>query len=107
MKKSIVTALLACWFATQAWSSCREAEVPYLPNPDIADMGEMLEAQLAVRNYIQRQQLFLDCSRVGFRHNRAVDRMHEVAKEFNKKARRFKAKKQSEDIFTEFALISY
>ncbi|WP_019531024.1 hypothetical protein [Dasania marina] len=107
MLQKLMIILLASLLATPAWAACREAQIPYLPNPDMADMGEMLEAQAAVKSYIQRQQLFLDCRRDSLRHNRAVDRMHEIAKEFNKITRRFKAKRQSEDMFTELALISY
>ncbi|MGK0441195.1 MAG: hypothetical protein ACJA0N_000992 [Pseudohongiellaceae bacterium] len=107
MKKGLIFGLLSIFLVSQAWSACKEAEVPYLPNPEIAGFGEMLDAQAAVKSYIQRQQMFLDCSRNSSRHNRALDRMHNVAKEFNKITRRFRAKKASEDMFTELALISY
>ena len=63
MLHKLMITLLASLLAMPAWAACREAQVPYLPNPDMADMGEMLEAQAAVKNYIQRQQLFLDCRR--------------------------------------------
>ncbi|MCR8924137.1 hypothetical protein NO559_15235 [Dasania sp. GY-MA-18] len=107
MQQRLILLVLASLLALPAWAACKEAKIPYLPNPNMADIGEMLEAQAAVKNYMQRQQSFLACSRDGVRHNRAVDRMHEVAKEFNKITRRFKAKQQSEDMFTELALISY
>ena len=107
MKSYLIVGVLALLMGSQAWSACREASVPNLPNPEFADFNEMLEAQVAVRQYIQQQQQFLDCSRDGIRHNRAVDHMYNVAKEFNKITRRFKARERSQDIFTELALISY
>ena len=107
MKKCFVLALVSMILAVPAWSACKEAQAPLLPSPELADINEMLEAQAAVKNYIQDQQVFLSCSRDGFRHNRAIDRMHDIAREFNKRTRRFKAKQASEDMFTELALISY
>ena len=107
MKKCLVLTLLFVFNAAPAWSACKEAQEPLLPNPDLADINERLEAQVAVKSYIQRQQQVLACSRDGFRHNRAIDRMHDIAREFNKRTRRFKAKQASEDMFTELALISY
>jgi hypothetical protein len=93
--------ILLFW-ATAAWSSCQEALVPELPSPDWVDEQDVLRAQRAVKQYIQEQEIFLTCTRRASAHNAAVNRMHAVAKKYNEMARRYKARKASMDIMTEF-----
>lgn len=106
-KCSAVLAVLMLVVSSSAWSACMEAQAPELPNPLEASLGEMLKAQEAVRDYVQQQQRFLDCSRDGFMHNKALDEMYELAERYNKITRRFKARELARDTFTELALVSY
>lgn len=99
LKSSLVIVLL---WATTAWSSCQEAVVPELPNPDWVDEQDVLRAQRAVKQYIQEQEIFLSCVRRASMHNAALNRMHTVAKKYNEMARRYKARKASMNIMTEF-----
>ena len=106
MMKLIANALMsACLLlmTVPAWSGsdCKEALVPGLPDPDLADELEMLRAQHAVKRYMVAQQDFLSCVQSNRRHNRAVERMQELAEKYNRMSRRYKARMQSLDMFTE------
>ncbi len=105
--KWIATTIL-CTFvlmAAPAWSICKEAPVPVLPNPDFAVETEMLRAQEAVRHYLAVQENFLSCVRNDRRHNQALDRMHMLAEKYNRITRRYKVRKQSMGMFTDLALL--
>ena len=105
-KKFLTTALLCLLPAVQLHAAaCREADVPSVPNPDMASEYEMLEAQKAVKAYIAEQKRFLDCTSNPSRHNRAIDQMQKVAEQFNRSARRYKARLKAADMFTELVYI--
>ena len=98
--------LLGALATSPLHAACREAQIPGVPNPEIASEYEMLQAQRAVKNYIQLQEDFLDCTNNRSRQDRAIDNMHNVAEQYNRSARRFKARMQAADMFTELAYIS-
>ena len=99
--------LLLLLSPVSSWSACNEAVVPGLPHPDWTDEAEMLQAMAAVKRYIAAQEVFLSCVQNERRHNRAVERMHEIARKYNTMARRYKARMQSMDMFTELALVNF
>jgi hypothetical protein len=101
----IIISFVLTFTAVSAWSDCEEPLVPALPNPDLAGENEMRRAQLAVKHYLSEQQAFLACVGNDRRHNEAVDRMHELAQKYNKMARRYNARMQSLDMYTELALL--
>lgn len=94
-------------FASAVSAACEEAEMPGIPNPDLAGEAEMLRAQAEVKRYLALQQEFLDCVRNDRRHNQAVDRMHEVANKYNSTARRYKARMESLNMITELAYVEW
>ena len=79
--------------------------MPGMPSPDVASEVEMLQAQAAVKNYLATQERYLGCVQNGRRHNQAIDRMHDVAEKYNRKARRYKTRMESQDMITELALL--
>ncbi|WP_101760214.1 hypothetical protein [Oceanicoccus sp. KOV_DT_Chl] len=87
-------------------AACIEAEAPGLPHPDEAGEYEMLQAQFAVKEYLAQQELFLSCVQDGRRHNQAIDRMNDIADQYNRSARRYKARMESMDRMTELALLT-
>ena len=105
MLKFIVL-ISASLFSLSAFSACREAEAPGLQHLEDASEYEMLLAQSAVKQYLADQRLFLTRVQDDRRHNKAVDRMHEIANQYNRSARRFKAKMESLDRMTELAFLS-
>jgi hypothetical protein len=83
-----------------------EAVVPELPNPDVAVMSDILRAQQAVKQYLARQEKYLSClGDDSFRHDAAVDKMHEVANSYNNMARRYKSRMESMNMVVDLALL--
>lgn len=103
--KRLATFIICFMLSTLAFAECIEAEAPGIPNPDLAGEAEMLRAQREVKRYLALQEQFLDCVRNVRHHNQAVERMHEVANKYNSTARRYKARMQSMNMFTELALL--
>ena len=91
--------------ASSVWAACAEAAAPVMPNPDMASEYEMLEAQLAVKNYLATQEQYLNCIHSHRKHNQAIDRMHDIADQYNRKAKRYKARMESQDMITELAFL--
>jgi hypothetical protein len=93
--------------AANAFAACREAVMPELPNSDLASEYEMQIARLAVDEYLADQELYLACVSNVRLHNQAVDRMRHVANQYNRSAKRFKARMQSMDMYTELVLLDF
>ncbi len=103
----LVVTVSGLLFAVPAWSGCEEPVIPEIPNPDLAGEAEMLRAQRAVQRYLSLQEDYLHCVRYDIRrHNRAVERMHEVANDYNSTARRYKARMEARNMITELALVA-
>lgn len=102
----LVALLGVCLFSSLAIAACEEADIPNLPHPEDVGEYEMLQAQFAVKQYLAEQKMFLSCVQNGRRHNKAVDRMHEVANQYNRSAKRFKARMESLNRMTELAFLS-
>ena len=81
--------------------------MPGMPNPDVASELDMMQAQVAVKSYLATQERYLGCVQNGRRHNQAIDRMHDVAEKYNRKARRYKTRKESQNMITELALLDH
>jgi hypothetical protein len=86
-------------------ADCKEAVMPGLPNPDEARESEMLQAELAVRQYIADQELFLNCVHSHRRHNKAVEKMRVMAEKFNRDAKRYRVRMDSLNSYTELAFV--
>lgn len=102
---AIATLLLLLSLSTASSAACMEAVVPELPDPDTAVMSDIVRAQGAVKQYLARQEKFLACVAGRLRHDAAVDKMHEVAAEYNNMARRYKSRMQSMDMVVDLALV--
>ncbi len=101
---SMMTCLLL--LATSvAHSACTEAAEPLLPDPDVAVMEDILRAQSAVKHYLVRQETFLSCINNNNRHDAAVDKMHDVAAQYNNMARRYKSRMKSMNMVVDLALL--
>lgn len=107
MKVLCVLAFSLLVGVSSAWSACKEGKAPVMPNLDVADMAVMLQAQVDVKAYIDQQMQFLACSRDGLKHNRAIDKMHQVAGAFNALARQYKQGESQRQSQSELALVSY
>jgi hypothetical protein len=102
---AISTFVFSMTASNSAFSMCTEAAVPVLPDPDTAVMSDILRAQDAVKQYLARQEKFLSCVSDSSRHNAAVDKMHEVADQYNNMARRYKSRMESMDMIVDLALL--
>jgi len=86
---------------------CAVPETPGIPDGHVADLETMMQAQEAVRHFMDLSDAFLDClsevideealtdnqevAAVG-RHNETVERMEKLAEDFNRQVRAFKAR---------------
>lgn len=80
--------------------------MPTLPNGDWIGEQELLAVQEEVKQYIARQEDFLNCVRKTHKRNAAIDRMTQVAEKFNTMTRRYKARLKTTNIFTELVRIN-
>ncbi|WP_169713966.1 hypothetical protein [Oceanicoccus sagamiensis] len=101
----LITLLVLALSTSLGWASCQQSAAPGMPNPDMASEYEMLQAQIAVKNYLATQEQYLNCVQSSRKHNQIIDRMHEIADQYNRKARRYKARMESQDMITELALL--
>ncbi len=76
-----------------------------MPNPDMASEYEMLQAQLAVKHYLATQEQYLNCVQNHRKHNKVIDRMHDIADQYNRRAKRYKTRMESQNMITELALL--
>ena len=91
--------------ASVTTAACREATAPGMPNPDMASEYEMLQAQIAVKQYLASQEQYLNCIHNGRKHNRVIDQMHDIADQYNRRAKRYKTRMESQDMITKLALL--
>lgn len=104
-KAVILGCFMLCCLMSAA-NACEEPLIPELPNPDLAGEMEMLRAQVEVRQYILKQEAFLDCIQRNTRkHNRALEVLLDVANKYNSAARRYNMRMQAKNMFTELALL--
>jgi hypothetical protein len=101
---AISTLLLLLFIASPAYSACIEAAVPKLPDPDTAMMSDIIRAQNAVKQYLARQEKYLSCVGSTNKHDAAVDKMHEIAEQYNTMSRRYKSRQESMDMIVDLAL---
>lgn len=88
-------------------AGCREAVIPDLPSSELASEYEMQMAKLAVDEYLAAQELYLSCVSNARLHNQAVDRMHHVANQYNRSAKKFKVRMQSMNMYTKLVLLDF
>ena len=100
---AISTLISVLLLASVSQAACKEAVVPELPDPDTAVMNDMLRAQAAVKQYLLRQEQYLSCVGDNFRHDAAVDKMHDVAEQYNNTARRYRIRLESMDMIVDLA----
>lgn len=106
MMKHWLLILGICMVATTSVSAatCKEAVMPQLPDPIIAEEEDVLRAQAAVKHYLKLQEYYLECVSSPYRHDAAVDRMREITRRYNNLARYFKMRMKSSGMYTDLAL---
>jgi predicted nucleic-acid-binding protein len=106
MKSLLASIIIMSALITPASAaSCREAVAPVLSEENMAVEEDIIRTLAAVKQYLKLQEGFLSCVSNVSRHNAAIDRMHEVSKRFNTLAKRYKARMEAMDMFTELAYL--
>lgn len=95
--------------AVAVQAACEAPEKPSLPDGNSADEAAMIEGQTTVRSFVEKSNAYLDClvaeAKEGEetddadmkkerldRYNSGVDSMQQVADQFNKELREYKAR---------------
>ena len=88
---------------------CKAPEVPPIPNGSVDSLDVMVDAQSAIRSFMSESEVYLDCiseiiderklddeqhAAAVRQHNQMVGLMEDVAEDFNKQVRIFKAREQ-------------
>lgn len=93
MKKMTVTfGLLAGMVFSTAVLACEKPGTPAIPNGDVASGSDMLEAKKVVEAYLEAAETYLECARGNMQKERMVADMEDVADQFNRELREYKAK---------------
>lgn len=66
-----------------------------MPSAETAVIAEMIKAQKEVKKYIAEANAFLECVKSDASHNKMLDRMKEIAAEFNGITASYKARKKA------------
>lgn len=85
-----------CVVSTSGSWACSLPPEPTLPSADTAVIAEMIKAQKDVKKYMAEANAFLECVKSDVTHNKTLDRMKEIAAEFNGIAASYKARKKAE-----------
>lgn len=91
LKASLFAGLILASSANLALA-CDKPALPALPDPATAVTPEMIKAKNDVRAYVSSAEAYLKCSISTKQHNRTVDSMQKLAKDFNVIVRAYKAR---------------
>ena len=105
LKQCVVVLVLMC-SAALVHSGCQSEPAPELPDLETALHSDMLRAMDAVKRYIAKQEAYLNCVDSVQEYNSTVKEMHRVANRFNSLTRRYKARREAVNMFTDLAMIS-
>ncbi len=78
-----------------ARGACKFPKEPDLPDADTAVLAQMVKAKKEVKVYITEAKKFLECTCSDSRHDKIVEKMRIMAKDFSTivKAYKFRVKK--------------
>ena len=88
----LFSALITVTFSGVSYAGCDAPEEPQIPNAETTVTAEMVKAQNDVKQFMAAAENYLSCVNNSTKHNRMVNRMEEVAEDFNQVVRAFKAK---------------
>lgn len=92
LKASIFAGLVLASSANLALAACEKPTVPALPDPATAVTPEMVKAKNDVKAYVSSAKAYLECGISTKQHNKTVDKMQKLAKDFNSIVRAYKAR---------------
>ena len=83
----IMIAIPMLFLAMNVGAEClveKPRELPVIPDAAVATEQEMYQAQLSVKDYLQKGESYLECNYMNTRqHNRFVAQLELVANEYN------------------------
>ena len=93
IKALALTVVLNMLMAGSAFAACTAPEDPAIPEGNTATGADMFKAKKDIESYMESAEAFLNCGGVPtMQYNRMVDKMEQVAKQFNSSLRAYKAK---------------
>jgi len=91
LKASIFAGLVLASSANLALA-CEKPTLPGLPDPATAVTPEMIKAKNDVKAFVSSAEAYLKCGISTKQHNKTVDQMQKLAKDFNGIVRAYKAR---------------
>jgi len=91
LKASIFAGLILASGANLALA-CEKPALPALPDPATAVTPEMIKAKNDVKAFVSSAEAYLKCNIGTKKHNKTVDQMQKLAKDFNVIVRAYKAR---------------
>ncbi|MAN53282.1 MULTISPECIES: hypothetical protein [unclassified Marinimicrobium] len=91
MKKFLFAVCASALFSVSALACEAPANKPAIPDPATAVTAQMVKTNNEVKQYVQAQEAFLNCSSMSNREKRqAVEELKAYADSFNQAVRQFK-----------------
>lgn len=97
-EKAKLTALLLALLlatllaATPAHAACKAPDPPDLPDAETAVLAQMIKAKKDVKAFMMAGKAFMECTRSDSKHDKVVDQMRRLAKEFNGVVKSYKSR---------------
>jgi hypothetical protein len=82
--------IMMFFVSSHTLAACEEPSPPELPNAQTAVIAEMVKAKKDVKKYMDAAKEYTACTRNDMRHDRVVDSMNDIAKQFNELVQAYK-----------------
>lgn len=95
IKTVIILGAVVAAFSSQSSAECQAPEVPSIPDPQRAQVPQMIQGKNDLMKFMEDANAYLECHISAAEHNAMVDTMNKVAEKFNSSIAAFKARQLS------------
>ncbi len=88
--KKVIIFVFLFGVADTLCAKCHRPEVPALPDGETAVLAQMVKAKKEVSKYMTSAKAYLACASNSRQHDKVVDKMRTIAKDYNDLAKAYK-----------------